>query len=60
MFIPIIYNAALLTLLVLVLDIFLGERLTLFSKNRTVTGLMLGSIGIAVMLNPWPDRCCRY
>ncbi len=53
MFIPIIYNAALLTLLVLVLDIFLGERLTLFSKNRTVTGLMLGSIGIAVMLNPW-------
>ena len=53
MFVPIIYNAALLVLLVIVLDIFSGERLSRILANRVIAGLMLGIIGVAVMLNPW-------
>jgi len=53
MFIPIIYNAALLTLLILVLEIFLGERFSLIARSRVATGLMLGLISLSVMLNPW-------
>ena len=52
-FIPIIYNAALLVSLILVLDIFLNERFSRRLKNQIVTGLMLGLIGLAVMINPW-------
>ncbi len=53
MFVPIIYNAALLVLLVIVLDLFSGERLSRILANRVIVGLMLGIIGISVMLNPW-------
>ena len=53
MFIPIIYNAALLVLLVLVLDIFLSRRFKRMSANRIIIGIVLGLIGVAVMLNPW-------
>lgn len=53
MFVPIIYNAALLVLLVLVLDIFLSKRFRRISANRIITGIVLGLIGVAVMLNPW-------
>ena len=52
-FIPIVYNASLLVSLVLVLDIFLNERFSRRLKNQVITGLMLGLIGIAVMINPW-------
>ncbi len=52
-FIPIIYNASLLVSLILVLDIFLNERFSRRLKNQVITGLTLGLIGIAVMINPW-------
>lgn len=53
MFIPVIYNGALLTLLVLVLEIFQRGRLGKVIQSRIITGLMLGFIGVAVMANPW-------
>ncbi len=53
MFIPVIYNGALLVLLVLVLDIFSGGRTKPRNHNRVIIGFVLGLVGIAVMLNPW-------
>ena len=52
-FVPIIYNAALLVTLVLVMEFFLDQKYGRLLKNKLVAGLILGLIGVSVMLNPW-------
>jgi signal transduction histidine kinase/DNA-binding response OmpR family regulator len=51
--VSIVYNVALLVSLILVVDIFTGERFSWMANNRLISGLMLGFVGIAVMINPW-------
>jgi PAS domain S-box-containing protein len=55
-FVGLVQNAALLLALVLVFDVFAlrwRTRQDMFSQYRLLAGLVIGTIGIAVMMTPW-------